>query len=388
MRAPGPLTARVFESLGQQELISVGGAGGSSQYEALVAQDDALRKLHNGEWPQGNGGAFVQRMDSLLRGSTPSVNVDVAVCGGTLGLLLACALQRSGHRVIVIEGGPLRGRDQDWNTSLEELRRLVAEGVLEESDLAVVAPLSFGPMRCVFGEAPEYELRLSGVLDVAVSPEALLRTVRQRFEAAGGLVMERTRLQGVRVHPDGACLTVGGDGDTAMDVHTRLCIDCMGHRSPIALQQRAALGQVPDGVCVQVGSCASSAGWLDRWGESGDFFCTASDTVAGGPNKKARVQHFWQAFPTSGSDQDERSTYMFTYLRPGPEMPGLLETLEEYWERLPSYQGGSAHADDPLASIAVKRVLFGWFPTYRRNSPLPPAFDRVLSVGDAAAVQS
>jgi len=38
--------------------------------------------------------------------------------------------------------------------------------------------------------------------------------------------------------------------------------------------------------------------------------------------------------------------------------------------------------------LDVERILFGWFPTYRSNSPLTPAFDRVLSVGDASAVQS
>ena len=35
----------------------------------------------------------------------------------------------------------------------------------------------------------------------------------------------------------------------------------------------------------------------------------------------------------------------------------------------------------------VQRIVFGWFPTYRRGAPLPPRFDRVLSVGDASAVQ-
>eukprot|EP00966_Prymnesium_polylepis_P326576 7382489-Prymnesium_polylepis.1 len=67
-------------------------------------------------------------------------------------------------------------------------------------------------------------------------------------------------------------------------------------------------------------------------------------------------------------------------------MPSLLDTFESYWERMPGYQGGGATTSvDPLADIGVKRVLFGWFPTYRRHSPLPPAFDRVLSIGDASA---
>ena len=386
----------MFESLDQGTLSSVGGAGGTSQYDALLAQDAALRSLHNGEWkPRGAGGdMFVRRMDSLLHPSAAferCVDVDVAVCGGTLGILIACALQLSGHRVAVVEAGPLRGRDQDWNTSMEELRRLVSEGVLDESELSHVAPLEFGPMRCVFGSEPGSELSLSGVLDAAVSPVALLETVRRRFEAAGGLIFEQTRLGGVRVHPDGASLALTA-ADAATTLHCRLVIDCMGHSSPIATQQRLAAGQTPDGVCVQVGSCASRPGWCERWGQSGDFFITIDDAVAAGPRGRARVQHFWQAFPTSSADADERSTYMFTYLRPGTEMPSLLETLEAYWERLPSYQGDGESvgesSSDALAGIEVRRVLFGWFPTFRSDSPLSPAFDRVLSIGDASAVQS
>jgi len=85
---------------------------------------------------------------------------------------------------------------------------------------------------------------------------------------------------------------------------------------------------------------------------------------------------------------------MFTYLRPDPEMPALVDTLEAFWERLPSYQrldkaeardGGKSHL---LAELNVSRVVFGWFPTYRRNAPLAPSFDRILSIGDASAVQS
>jgi flavin-dependent dehydrogenase len=40
-----------------------------------------------------------------------------------------------------------------------------------------------------------------------------------------------------------------------------------------------------------------------------------------------------------------------------------------------------------LDDITFKRVLFGFFPTYRQ-SPLQPAFDRVLQIGDASGIQS
>ena len=374
----GPLTARVFDSLNSNALTSVGGAGGTSQLESLLKLDAELQELHAGRWPPPPTNDFVRRMDALLRPDSQDY-YDVAVCGGTLGILLACALQLQGHRVAVIEAGPLRGRQQDWNTSEEELEALVAAGVLARDELAEVAPLSFGPMRCAFGPSPSFELKLAGVLDVAVSPEALLRCVRKRFEAAGGRVLEFTRVQQVDVHEDGAKLVLN-----EKEINVRLVVDCMGHRSPIALQQRG--GQKPDGVCVQVGCCATADGFA-QWGQTGDFFCTAGDASAGGPSGRARVQHFWQAFPTSSDEENERSTYMFTYLKPSPEMPSLVDTLEAFWTALPGYQRLDGR-EDPLAELIVSRVVFGWFPTYRRNAPLQPSFDRILSVGDASAVQS
>ena len=50
---------------------------------------------------------------------------DVIVCGGTLGVFLAASLQLRGLRVGVVERGPLRGREQEWNLSRKELYELV-----------------------------------------------------------------------------------------------------------------------------------------------------------------------------------------------------------------------------------------------------------------------
>jgi lycopene cyclase CruP len=397
MRTVGPLTSRAFSSL-PSSVPTAGGAGGSSQIDALIQQDAALQRLFNQEWPPAEPPRFVDdTMQSTPLGTSANYDVDVVVCGGTLGILLACSLQLQGHRVAVIEAGPLRGRDQDWNTSMDELLQLVDAGVLDASEIELVAPLAFGPMRCHFGPpTPDrFELQLQGVLDIGVSPTKLLRCVRERFEANGGLVLERTAVRGVAIHTNGAALrfkTSSGADDDAV-LHSRLVVDCMGHRSPIALQQRA--GQRPSGVCVQVGSCARGE-WARQWRSSGDFFVTADDAKRIGPDSRARAQLFWQAFPASGGGGGERSTYMFTYLKPGVEMPGLLEVMEEYWRALPAYQnirpreraGGAGDAEAPLAQVEPKRILFGWFPTYKGNSPLAPRFDRVLSVGDASAVQS
>ena len=101
MRVPGPLTTRVFSSLDSTKLATVGGAGGSSLLQTLESQDAGLRDLYSGRWPALLEREFVRCMPSSLAPSgNGSPDVEVAVCGGTLGILFACALQLSGHRVV------------------------------------------------------------------------------------------------------------------------------------------------------------------------------------------------------------------------------------------------------------------------------------------------
>lgn len=55
---------------------------------------------------------------------------DVVVCGGTLGIFAAVALQRAGLAVVLLERGPLRGREQEWNLSRKELHELAEVSLL------------------------------------------------------------------------------------------------------------------------------------------------------------------------------------------------------------------------------------------------------------------
>ena len=63
------------------------------------------------------------------------VDWDVVICGGTLGILISCALTQRGWRVALIERGILRGRDQEWNISRQELEVFLELGLLEEAQL-------------------------------------------------------------------------------------------------------------------------------------------------------------------------------------------------------------------------------------------------------------
>jgi len=69
---------------------------------------------------------------------------------------------------------------------------------------------------------------------------------------------------------------------------------------------------------------------------------------------KSQQQYFWE---------EDRTTYLFTYMDAKPERPYIHEIMEDYWDTLPRYQGKS------INELEVLRVLFGCFPTYH-SSPL------------------
>ena len=203
--------------------------------------------------------ALLSSSSSPSPSSTHLGDFDVVVAGGTLGLLLAAALQgrpcsslplpstesgssssssgsspppslspslsRRPLRCAVVERGPRvgGGRVQEWNCSRSELEPLVELGVLTRGELEGVVVTECGPMRVSFlggggaaAAAPEKAsssssspssppplLTLSGVLDVGVCPVRLMALLREKFEAAGGVVLESREFFGAEVFDDG-----------------------------------------------------------------------------------------------------------------------------------------------------------------------------------------
>ena len=364
-----------------------GGAGGGTTLEALKRVDGVWRSIRN--MPEGDaaGPAPVFVTESSVRLDTNRCDYDVAVCGGTLGILVATALQARGQRVVVIERGPLRGRDQEWNISRPELESLVPLGVLTQAQCDEVITKEFNTIRCGFydgesaapsGDASAIEPAIvtKDILNTGVKPSLLLDAIRGNFEAKGGVVLEKTAISGISVRPDGAELDTspldGGDGPGA--ITARLVVDCMGFASPIVRQAR--WGQKPDGVCLVVGACAR--GFDESANESADLIYTTTDITA---IDQSKGQYFWEAFP-AGSGPEDRTTYMFTYIDAHPSRPSLADLLDDYWDLMPKYQGL-----DSIDDVELLRVLFGYFPTYR-DSPLPARWDRITQIGDASGMQS
>jgi lycopene cyclase CruP len=326
--------------------------------EALAGLRQADRRWHALRHPTDTVPNLVQTAPDPL----PQVEWDVAIAGGTLGILLGAALAQAGWRVVLLERGRLQGREQEWNISRRELATFVELDLLSPAELEAAIVSEFNPVRVGFQGGTD--LWLKDVLNIGVSPRVLLETLKQRFLQAGGVLIEQTPVESVRVHPNGVSLNPDG----SQPIRTRLLLDAMGHFSGIV--QQARQGQRPDGVCLVVGTCATGFTAQLTPECSGDLIYSFTPI-------QNQCQYFWEAFPA----QDGRTTYLFTYVDADPLRPSLQDLFEDYFRLLPDYQG------TPLEQLTIQRALFGFFPCYRR-SPLPPPWSRILPVGDSSGMQS
>ena len=316
---------------------------------------DALWSAYK-EGPRQVQPVVTEQADELLQ-----VEYDVAICGGTLGVLLGATLAQRGWQVALLERGALKGRDQEWNISRRELETFIRLGLLSEAELEEAIASQYNPARIAFNGGQD--LWVKDVLNVGVDPVSLLEQLKQKFLAAGGVLLEHTSFKSAAVHPNGVAIQTNNS-----PVNARLLVDAMGHFSPMVQQARA--GKKPDAVCLVVGTCANGY----KQNESGDLIVSFT------PIQK-QCQYFWEAFPA----RDGRTTYMFTYLDAHPSRLSLTEMFEDYFELLPQYQNvPSEKLEEQLEFV---RALFGFFPCYK-DSPLQYKWNRTLAVGDSSGSQS
>ncbi|CAJ1340511.1 unnamed protein product [Effrenium voratum] len=348
------------------------GKGGNASIEGIARAEAVWQKLKAKALQQ----ARAQELDpppTIVRRYASAAPVDatqsydVVVCGGTLGILVARALQNEGYSVCIVERGVVKGRDQEWNVSCEELEPLVKNDIINQQDLDAAILSRWPKSRVGFEGTYAVEFR-AGALNAGVSPHILVEAARRRFEEAGGQILEGAMLEGVDVFDDAALLRL-----TGRVIRARLVLDAMGAGSPIVAQARG--GAAPDAACLVVGTMAS--GFPKDGNHDGDYLYSGVPTASG-------HQAFWEAFPSAngGADGTDRTTYFFTYVLPGQEnLPSIPDVFEDYVESLPNYQKVS------LEQLKVRRALCASFVAYK-NSPLPTPFDRTLQVGDAAGIQS
>ena len=291
-------------------------------------------------------------------------------------------------------------------------------GLLSRAELEACVVSEFNPLRVGFkGSSPSsssgsgdgvasnvdggdgFSLLVSDVLNCGVCPRLLLATLRRRFLAGGGLLLEGTALQSVRVADDGVELALAPGRAAAPDLEpgdvnrpmameaeaeaagppsggsaprrrltARLLLDCMGHWSGIVKQLRQ--GRPPDGFVLVVGGCwqgaspsspSSSSPSSGGGGGAGAAasppadllytFTDASDETTGeiGTGFSVEVCKAWEAFPAADG---RRTSYMFAYADSDPSRPSFAQLLDTYLNLLPQYQVGAATVEG-LRSCSV-----------------------------------
>ena len=363
------------------------GKGGNVSVEGIYRAEAVWQRLKSRALQKARGERLDPPMQVVKRIPSNAPNggeatFDVAVCGGTLGILVARSLQNQGFSVCVVERGVVQGRDQEWNVSCEELEPLVKQNIVSQEEVDQSVESSWPKSRVGFEGTHAVEFQ-AGALNAGISPRKLVEAARGRFEEAGGKVIERTSLETLEVYDDGVLLKmksfVSSDQQDGTKIRARLVVDAMGSGSPIV--QQARKGAPPDAACLVVGTMAS--GYSKEGNKGGDYlFSQTTPEKTHGPSFQG--QAFWEAFPSAngGHDGSDRTTYFFTYVLPGLEnLPSIPDVFEEYIEALPDYQQVS------LEELKVQRALCASFVAFR-DSPLQTPFDRILQVGDAAGIQS
>jgi lycopene cyclase CruP len=313
----------------------------------LRRTDSILASLRKGNAPIPN---VVKENPKNLE----SVEFDVIICGGTLGILIGCALAVRGVGVALLERGILRGREQEWNISRKELEVFRELELLTADELAQAIVTEYNPARVSFQGGTE--VWVEDVLNIGVNPIYLLETLKTRFLKLGGKLFENIPFNDAVVHPNGVIVN--------NQFTAKLLLDAMGNLSPIS--QQARQGKKPDALCLVVGTCAK--GYPEN--NSGDLLLSFTAL-------ENQCQYFWEAFPA----KDGRTTYLFTYMDADPQRLSLETLFDEYLRLLPEYQGVE------INRLNFQRALFGFFPSYRQ-SPLQTPWNRILPVGDSSGNQS
>ncbi|HYF63785.1 MAG TPA: hypothetical protein VD886_13275, partial [Herpetosiphonaceae bacterium] len=260
-----------------------------------------------------------------------SAEYDLVYAGGGLGLIHAALMARRGYRVLLFDRHPVGCAHREWNISQDELERLVASGLATWDELEreiIMARYADGLVSFYAGGSgvAAAELRLPGVLDIALDAGALLRLARERFEAAGGAVREGWEFEHVYAdprRPGRSVVALGRDGRREL-VRARLFIDGMGATSPLTLATEPF-----SGICPTVGTVVSGVAGHDP--ALGDILISVADT-------QGDRQLIWEGFP--GRD-GELTVYVFYYDRVGAaarQRHSLLDLFEDYFALLPTYK--------------------------------------------------
>ena len=313
---------------------------------------------------------------------------DIIYAGGGLNLLNAAVMTvRYGQRVLVFDRYTVGAVHREWNISRDELQELLDVGLLTPQELESIIQREYSDGLVRFHPEnitmPATELHLKNVLDVAVDADTLTSLCIQKIQAHSihgklpNVILHNTTFTRCIVDSNDAYVDVVDEQSEPHRYKSRLLIDGMGSTSPIACQLNC--GRPFSLVCPTVGTVAhgykkgSSQGEVDP--EVGEILVSTEDARNG-------RQLIWETFPGTG---DNVAIYLFYYAESGNNVD-LLQLFDDFFALLPDYKN--------TENVEIVKPVYGFIPA-GYNIALPwqreqktLAYDRVLSLGDAAAFQS
>ncbi len=364
--------------------------GALEHLERVARLEQGWERILRGEYDLG--------VHELSQTQPAALDYDLIYAGGGLGLLHAAVMAaRHGRRVMVFDRSEVGCAHREWNISRDELKALVATGVVSWEDLDAVIMREYRDGLVRFFNRPGSDvagedLWMPEVLNVALDAGALLRLMRRKLEAAGGAILSGRAFRKVQASATGPMAVTVELEDLASGAterfSARLLLDGMGSTSPLALRRHA--GHPFAGVCPTVGTVA--AGFAEGSASDevdlslGDILVTVADAQRG-------EQLMWEGFP--GRD-DELTVYLFYYstvakagagspaggLHPDSPRYSLLDLFEQYFTLLPTYKRAGPH-------FRHLKPVYGYIPgRHSLRTQEAPLLRGVLPVGDSAAQQS
>jgi lycopene cyclase CruA len=306
---------------------------------------------------------------------------DLIYIGGALGVIHAAVMARLGYRVLLVERMPFGRMNREWNISRDEIQSLIDLGLFTAAEIETLIAREYKDGYNKFFDANNPSvakapvLHTPKVLNVALDGEKLLYLAGVKLTEAGGKIWDETEfiradIEAEKVVVQGRHLPTQADR-TALG---RLLVDAMGSASPIAWQLNE--GRAFDSVCPTVGAVIDGGFEPEVWdSDYGDVLYTHGDISRG-------RQLIWELFPGAGT---ELTVYLFHYHQVHPENPGsLLEMYEDFFAILPEYR----RCD--VDKLVWKKPTFGYIPGHfsTNSSDRAVAIDRLISIGDAASLQS
>ncbi len=307
-----------------------------------------------------------------------SPDYDLIYVGGALGAIHGAMMAKLGYRVCLIERLPFARMNREWNISRQEFQSLIDLGLFTAAEFESIIAKEYkdGFHKFFDGNNPPHlrapVLHTPTVLNIALDSQKLLSLCGEKLIKYGATILDRVEFDEVVVGKNGV-IVYAHQGEQKLAIPGRMIIDAMGSASPIALQINN--GRPFDSVCPTVGAVLKGLD-LPVWDSNyGDVLASHGDISRG-------RQLIWELFP--GKD-GEVTIYLFHYHQIHPQNPGsLLEMYEDFFTILPEYRRCN------LDNLTWIKPTFGYIPGYfsLSNQSRLVSFDRVLSIGDAAALQS